>query len=139
MTVTNIHRIEDELWVQYDFSYWCLYPACYQYDMTNDMTNKECPGEDGKAFKFNSRFLIQITSYLSDLEKKGFIKGLSDITPKKQSVITICEDWKPSDMEIEAFIQCFVKESNKEAFRYMIFKYRDNRETFFEECKKYRR
>jgi HD superfamily phosphodiesterase len=85
--------------------------------------------------------VMVILGYLNTLSELGLIINTShDVTPVGKSVIAICEefDWKPSDADIEMFINSLVKEDDRPAIGHFLRQYRDNRDELLEKIKKFR-
>lgn len=83
--------------------------------------------------------VMLITSYLHDLTQRGFVAGGYTISKTGKDVVAICEefDWKPSNEEVIEYVNEMVAPEDREAFAYLIFKYRDDREELLETLKKY--
>jgi hypothetical protein len=85
--------------------------------------------------------MMVITSYLNDLEKSGLLVSSHSITPLGKNVVAVCEefDWKPSDQDIELFLDEMVEPDQHQAFRHFIKKYRDNREELLEKIRRFKK
>lgn len=84
--------------------------------------------------------MMVVTSYLNALAKTGLLVSSHIITPLGENVVAVCEefDWKPSDQDIEMFLNEFVVSEDRPGFRHFIKQYRDNRDEFLEKIRKFK-
>ena len=96
--------------------------------------------QTGSDFDPHHISVMVIISYLDDLQSKGLVECAFTMTPMGKKIATICDefDWKPSDVEVRNFVDEMVENEDRLGFSYMIKRYRDDREGFFEEVKKFR-
>ena len=79
--------------------------------------------------------VMMIIHYLDQLQKEGIVECAFNMTELGRRIAAICEefDWQPSDIEIRNFVDEMVEENDRSAFRYMIQKWRDDREELLKE------
>jgi len=79
-----------------------------------------------------------IVGYLDDMSKAGLIESEYSTTESGRSARAICEefDWKPSDIELLAFVNGMVDAPERSAFMFLLKKYRDDRQGLLEEFEK---
>ena len=84
--------------------------------------------------------VIVIVGYLDKLEEAGLVTNVFNLSPAGKKIISICEefDWKPSDAEIQVFVNEMVESSSKSEFVFILKQFRDNYNGLTEKLKKYK-
>ena len=85
--------------------------------------------------------VMMIIHYLDKLQKEGLIECAFNMTPMGTKIAAICEefDWQPSDLDIRRFVDEMVEAQDGPAFRYMIQRFRDDREGLLVEATQVRK
>lgn len=84
--------------------------------------------------------VMVITSYLSDLSKRGLVMSGYTVTPFGENVVAVCEefDWKPTDADIEMFVTEMVAAEDRSVIESFIRQYRDDRGSLLEKIKRFK-
>jgi len=93
----------------------------------------------GDEYTAEAISMMVIFGYLRILTDNGMVMPSHDLTPTGKAVVAVCEefDWKPSNEDIELFVNDMVEEENRPAFRHFITQLRDNREGLLDSLKKF--
>jgi hypothetical protein len=82
--------------------------------------------------------LMMITSYVNKLHSFGVITPAHKIYSTGKDLIAICEefDWKPTNTEIIEYVTEYVDDANRNAFIYLLTRFRDDPDRITEYIKK---
>ena len=84
--------------------------------------------------------VMVIINYLDQLQEMKLIESPFSMSPVGKKIVTLVDefDWKPSDPDVQRFVSEMVEEDHRVPFTFLIKRFRDNKEEFLEEVKKFR-
>lgn len=84
--------------------------------------------------------IMVIIGYMNELQKLGLMDCPYALAESGRKIITTTEefDWKPSDDDINRFASELVDGQDQSPIVFMLRRWRDNKEEFLDEVKKFR-
>ena len=84
--------------------------------------------------------VMMIINYFDKLEKLELVECAFNMTSTGKDVVAVCEefDWQPTDKDIIEFMNDMVDEPDRLGLTYIISRFRDDRDGFLEEVKKFK-
>lgn len=94
----------------------------------------------GRGLDSDHISMMVIMGYMDFLQKNGLIQSECRITQMGKDAVAICDefDWKPSDKDVDMFINSMLEPPQRAAIRFFIMQLRDNREEFVATMKKFK-